>query len=83
LDFGDYVLYVFHDENDNKSPDRDSATGLFSEGFGWANMDKVDLRYAAAVREGSSWDNIKVPFAEDGQTVEIKMIYPSFPWENK
>ena len=83
LSFGNYVIYVFHDENNNKSPDQDSATGLFSEGFGWANMDKVDLRYAAAVREGTSFNNIKYPFDEDGKTVEIKIYYPPFPWQNQ
>jgi uncharacterized protein (DUF2141 family) len=81
LSFGDYVIYVFHDENGNKAPDRDSATGLFSEGYGWANEDKVDLRSAAAVREGTSFNNIKYPFDEDGQTVEIKIMYPPFPWQ--
>jgi uncharacterized protein (DUF2141 family) len=83
LDFGEYVIYVFHDENNNKSPDRDSATGLFSEGFGWANMEKVDLHSAAAVREGSSWGNIKYLFTQDWQTAEIEIIYPPFPWGNK
>jgi len=83
LSFGDYVIYVFHDENNNKTPDRDSETGLFSEGYGWANMDKVDLRYAAAVKEGSSWNNIKYPFDENGETVEIKIYYAPFPWQNK
>jgi uncharacterized protein (DUF2141 family) len=81
LSFGDYVIYVFHDENNNKTPDRDSETGLFSEGCGWANMDKLDLRYAAAVREGSSFNNIKYPFDEDGETVEIKIYYAPFPWQ--
>lgn len=83
LSFGDYVIYVFHDENNNKSPDRDSETDLFSEGYGWANMDKVDLRSAAAVREGSSFNNIKYTFDENGKTVEIKIMYPPFPWENE
>jgi uncharacterized protein (DUF2141 family) len=82
LSFGDYVIYVFHDENNNKSPDRDSAAGLFNEGYGWANMDKVDLRSAAAVREGTSFNDIKYPFGEDGETVEIKLLYPPFPWQN-
>jgi uncharacterized protein (DUF2141 family) len=73
LSFGDYVIYVFHDENNNKAPDRDSETGLFSEGYGWANMDKVDLRDVEAVRAGTGFDNIKYTFDEDGQTVEIKI----------
>jgi uncharacterized protein (DUF2141 family) len=83
LSFGDYVIYVFHDENNSKSPDLDSETGLFSEGYGWANMDKVDLRYVESVREGSGFDNIKYAFDEDGKTVEIKIYYPPFPWQNK
>jgi len=83
LSFGDYVIYVFHDENNSKTPDRDSETGLFSEGYGWANMDKVDLRSAAAVRAGSSFNNIKYTFDEDGKTVEIKILYAPFPWQNK
>ena len=83
LSFGDYVIYLFHDENYSKSPDHDSATGLFSEGHAWANMDKVDLTNASAVREGTSFNNIKYAFDEDGKTVEIKMYYAPFPWQNK
>ena len=82
LSFGDYVIFVFHDENNNRSPDRDSATNLFTEGYGLANMDKVDLSSAAAVLAGTGFYNIKVPFDEDGQTVEIKVLYPPFPWQD-
>ncbi len=82
LGFGDYVIYVFHDENNNKSPDRDSATGMFTEGHAWANMDRVDLQSAAAVGSGTNFNNIKYPFDQDGKTVEIKMLYPPFPWQN-
>ena len=83
LSFGDYVIYVFHDENGSKSPDQDSATGMFIEGHAWANMDKVDLRSAAAVREGTSFNDIKYPFDKDGQTVEIKLMYAPFPWQKE
>ena len=83
LDFGDYVIYIFHDENNSKSPDRDSETGLFSEGCAWVNMDKLDLRDAAAVREGSNWNNMRYTFGEDGKTVEIKLYYAPFPWQSK
>jgi uncharacterized protein (DUF2141 family) len=83
LSFGDYVIYIFHDENNNKAPDRDSETGMFTEGHAWANMDKVDLTNAGAVREGTSFNNIEYTFDEDGQTVEIKIFYAPFPWENK
>jgi len=81
--FGDYVIYVFHDENNSKSPDRDSETGMFTEGHAWANMDKVDLTSAAAVRAGTSFNAIKYAFDEDGETVEIKLYYAPFPWQNK
>jgi uncharacterized protein (DUF2141 family) len=83
LSFGDYVIYVFHDENNNKTPDRDSKTDLFSEGYGCANIDKVDLTNSETVREGTSFSNLKYTFAEDGQTVEIKMSYPPFAWQNE
>jgi uncharacterized protein (DUF2141 family) len=83
LDFGDYVIYVFHDANNNKLPDRDSETGEFLEGYGWANMDKVDLRYADSVREGTRFNNIKFSFDADGKTAEINIIYPPFPWQKK
>ncbi len=83
MSFGDYVIYVFHDENNNKAPDRDNETDLFTEGYGWANMDKVDLRYAELVREGTNFDNIKYAFNEDGKTVEIKIYCPPFPWQSK
>jgi len=83
LYFGDYVIQVIHDENNNKTVDLDSETGLISEGFGWANMDKVDLGNAKAVREGSSFSNMKYTSDENGKTVEIKIYYPPFPWQNK
>jgi uncharacterized protein (DUF2141 family) len=83
LSFGDYVIFVFHDENNNKSPEQDSETSMFTEGHAWANMDKVDLRSAAAVREGSGFNNIKYSFDEDGETVEMKMYYAPFPWQNE
>jgi uncharacterized protein (DUF2141 family) len=83
MSFGDYVIYVFHDENNNKAPDRDSESGLFSEGFGWANSDKSDLQSVDAFKESTSFDNIKYAFDEDGKTVEIKIMYPPFPWQNK
>ena len=82
LSFGDYVIYVFHDENYNKSPDRDLETGLFSEGYGWANMDKVDLSSAEAVRDQTSFNSIKYIFDVDGETIEINLLYPPFPWQN-
>ncbi len=83
LYFADYAIYVFHDENKNRAPDQDSQNGMFTEGHGWANMDKLDLTDAAAVLRGSGFNNIKVPFDENGQTVEIKMYYAPFPWQNK
>ena len=83
MSFGDYVIYVFHDENNNKAPDRDSTTDWFSEGYGWANMDKVDLRYIESVRDQTNFDNIKYAFDEDGKTAEIKIMYPPFPWQSK
>jgi hypothetical protein len=64
-------------------PDRDSKTDLFSEGHGCANMDKVDLTNAATVREGTSFNDIKYSFDENGKTVEIKIMYPPFPWQNE
>jgi hypothetical protein len=67
----------------NRSPDRDIETDLFSEGYGWANMDKVDLSSVEAVRAGTSFNAIKYAFDEDGKTVEIKIYYPPFPWQNK
>jgi len=80
--FGEYGIYVFHDQNNNKAPDRDSD-GLFIEPLGWSNMDKVDLRSAESVREGTDFNDIKVPFDEDGETVEIKLVYPPFPWQKQ
>lgn len=83
LYFGDYAIQVIHDENNNKTADLDSETGLFSEGFGMVNLDRLDLRNASAVQEGSTPDNLKYTFDENGQTVEVKMYYAPFPWENK
>jgi uncharacterized protein (DUF2141 family) len=83
LNFGDYAIFAFHDENNSKTPERDSATGLFVEGSGWVNMDKSDLRNAAAVYAGMTFYNIKYTFDEDGKTVEIKVYYPPFPWQKK
>jgi 4-amino-4-deoxy-L-arabinose transferase-like glycosyltransferase len=81
LYFGDYVIQVIHDENNNDTADLDSKTGLISEGFGMVNMDKLDLRDAAAVKAGSTYDNLKFNFDEEGKTVEIKMYYSPFPWQ--
>jgi hypothetical protein len=74
---------VIHDENQDNTADLDSATGLYTEGFGMVNMDKLDLRNAAAVKEGNTFDNLKYTFNKDGTTVEIKMYYPPFPWQNQ
>jgi hypothetical protein len=46
-------------------------------------MDKSDLQSAEVVKESTSFDNIKYAFDEDGKTVEIKIMYPPFPWQNK
>jgi hypothetical protein len=81
--YGDYVIQVIHDENNNNTADSDSETGLFKEGFGMANMDRLDLRNAAAVKKGNTFDNLKYAFNKDGETVEIKMYYAPFPWQTK
>jgi uncharacterized protein (DUF2141 family) len=83
LHFADYVIQVIHDENNNQTIDLDSATGLIREGYGMVNMDKLDLTNAAAVKEGSTFDTLKYPFDASGKTVEIKMYYPPFPWQNQ
>ena len=83
LYFGDYLIQVIHDENNNKTADLDSTSGLFTEGFGMVNMGKLDLRNAATVKEGITYDNLKYTFNKDGNTVEIKMYYPPFPWQNQ
>jgi hypothetical protein len=79
LSFGDYVIYVFHDENNNRMPDRDSETDLFGEGYGCANMDKLDLTSAEAVRERTRFNDLKYTFDEDGEIVEVNMYYAPFP----
>lgn len=83
LYFGDYIIQVVNDENNNETADLDSETGLFSEGFGMVNMDKLDLRNAAAMKTRNTYDNLKYTFHKDGETVEIKMYYPPFPWQTK
>ena len=83
LYFGDYVIQVIHDENNNKTADLDSLTGLFREGFGMVNIDRLDLRNAAAVKVRNTYDNLKYAFHKDGETVEIKMYYAPFPWQTK
>ena len=83
LYFGDYLIQVIHDENKNNTADLDSATGLFTEGFGMVNMDKLDLQNPAALKAGYTYDNLKYTFSKDGNTVEIKMYYPPFPWQNQ
>ncbi len=83
LYFGDYVIQVIHDENNNQTADLDSDSGLFSEGFGMVNLEKLDLRNATVVKEGSASNDLKYAFDENGKTVEIKMYYPPFPWQNK
>jgi hypothetical protein len=81
LYFGDYVIQVIHDENENEIADVDSQTGLFLEGFGMANMDRLDLRNAAALKAGEPFDGLKYTFNQRGKTVEIQIVYPPFPWQ--
>ncbi len=83
LYFGNYIIQVIHDENNNQTADLDSDSGLFSEGFGMVNLEKLDLRNATVVKEGSASNDLKYAFDENGKTVEIKMYYPPFPWQNK
>jgi hypothetical protein len=83
LYFGDYVIQVVHDENDNEIADIDSQTGLFQEGFGMANMDPLDLRDVAIKNPGEPFDNLKYTFDQRGKTVEIQMVYPPFPWQKR
>ncbi len=83
LYFGDYVIQVIQDENNNQAADLDNETGLFSEGFGMANLEKLDLRNAAAIKTQNTYDNLKYTFRQNGETVEIKMEYPPFPWQTK
>jgi hypothetical protein len=82
LYFGDYVVQVIHDENHNEIADVDSETGLFREGFGMANMDKLDLRDTASLKGGDTFNNLKYSFNKTRETVEIKIYYPPFPWQN-
>ncbi len=83
LYFGNYAIQVIHDENNNHTADMDSDTGLFSEGFGMVNLGKLDLRNATAVKEGIDSGLLKYTFDRREKTVEIKMYYPPFPWQNK
>ena len=83
LYFGDYVIQVIHDQNNNRIADVDNETGLFLEGFGMANLDKLDLHSAVALKTGSTFDNLKYAFEKDGDTIEIMMYYPPFPWQKK
>lgn len=83
LYFGDYVIQVIHDQNNNQMADLDSATGLFSEGFGMVNLDRLDLQNAVAIKKQNTYDNLKYAFKKNGETVEIKMYYPPFPWQTK
>jgi hypothetical protein len=83
LYFGDYVIQVVHDENNNQAVDVDSQTGLINEGFGMANLDKLNLQNAAAMKEGGTSGDLKYTYDENGNTAEIKMYYPPFPWQTR
>jgi uncharacterized protein (DUF2141 family) len=81
LYFGDYLIQVIHDENYNDTADTDSATGLFEEGFGVYNFEKVDMRTLADGKNGMPFENLKYTFDTNGKTIEIQIHYPPFPWQ--
>ncbi len=75
LEFGEYVLVAYHDENVNYYPDYDRTTDLPKEGIGLVNWEKLD---PSAVQASFNYENLKFPFNEKEKTVEINMFYPPF-----
>jgi uncharacterized protein (DUF2141 family) len=75
LEFGDYVLVAYHDENVNYYPDYDRSTQLPKEGIGLVNWEKLDR---SAVQASFNFENLKFSFNEKEKTVDINMFYPPF-----
>jgi len=75
LEFGEYALVAYHDENVNYYPDYDRTTDLPKEGIGLVNWEKLD---PSAVQASFNFENLKFPFMEKEKTVEINMFYPPF-----
>ena len=72
LEYGEYVLVVAHDENDNRIHDFDSDGLLPIEGTFVLNMD------VGGGLEDFIFEDLKFSFDEPEQTIEAEMQYPPF-----
>jgi len=80
LEFGDYVLVLAHDENENFGYDIDRKKRLPVEG-GWImNIEKMDL--SEGFFQDLTFEKYKFSFNEPERTIEAHMMYPPFPGQN-
>jgi uncharacterized protein (DUF2141 family) len=80
LEFGEYALVAYHDENVNYYPDYDKTTQLPKEGIGIINWEKLDI---SDVQASFNYENLKFQFNEKEKTVELPMFYPPFTMFSK
>ena len=66
LPFSEYVVYVFHDKNNNKKMDH--SWGLPAEPFGYSNNWKLTLFSGKP-----SYEKTKMTFSKSNTTVNIKL----------
>jgi uncharacterized protein (DUF2141 family) len=75
LEYGEYVLVLAQDENENHVHDFDHEGRLPVEGMFILNYEKMDLSLGL---EDFTFDKLKFMFNEPEKTIEAKMLYPPF-----
>jgi uncharacterized protein (DUF2141 family) len=76
LPYGDYVMFMFHDLNGNKSFDMDPQTGKPTDGFYLFNGDKMSPSQGG--QQQIMFDQIKFRVDQPETTIEALMNYPPF-----
>jgi uncharacterized protein (DUF2141 family) len=72
LDYGEYMLVMAHDENENHVIDIDPRTRLPVEGVVVLNMD------IASGLDDFNFDELKFTFSEPEKSLKVEMRYPPF-----
>jgi uncharacterized protein (DUF2141 family) len=80
LDYGEYVVVMAQDENENHIIDLDRQRRLPVEGMYILNFEKMDL---SSGLKNFNFDELKFTFNEPEKTIEVKMLYPPFTGQSK
>jgi uncharacterized protein (DUF2141 family) len=75
LEYGEYLLVLAQDENENHVHDFDHEGRLPVEGVFILNNEKMDLTLSLNY---FSFDKLKFTFHSPEKTIEVKMLYPPF-----